>query len=236
MSLNTTIKKTDEKIAENLHEEYERWLIIGTRTGRISIIDLNTNQNALSFRAHDISIISLYPCITSFQPETLETNCSETRAEKARKYKGGLGISKSVGMEKLGILDDDADPTAAFALNDKNESQRSSNLRFSMSASDLHTIMTDQATNESYMKMGKFMFYAIYIGWYGNIAYWCFPLSQLQNQRIQCHRHRSLLWMQHQHLIRVAMAMRDKDRYHSHPVLLLNLIPYKLRLNPARHL
>lgn len=191
MSLNTTIKKTDEKIAENLHEEFERWLIIGTRTGRICIIDLNTNQNALSFRAHDIGIISLYSCITSFQPETLEEemNNTESRAEKARKYKGLSSkpdASKSVGFSELGIIEDEEEVTDG--VNEKisagKKKKRSSNLRFSLSASDLHTMMTDQATNESYLKMwGNSSLMLFTSDGNGNIAYWCFPLSELQKPK-----------------------------------------------------
>ena len=187
MSLNTTIKKTDEKIAENLHEEFERWLIIGTRTGRICIIDLNTNQNALSFRAHDIGIISLYSCITSFQPETLEElNNTESRAEKARKYKGlsKQDASKSVGFSELGIIEDQEVVMDGIEKMPGKKKKRSSNLRFSLSASDLHTIMTDQATNESYLKMwGNSSLMLFTSDGNGNIAYWCFPLSELQKPK-----------------------------------------------------
>ena len=184
MSLNTTIKRTDEKIAENLHQEYERWLVIGTKTGRISIIDLHTNQNALTFRAHDIGIISLYSCITSFQPETLEDiNNTETRAEKARKYKG-MGLQGSTSNTNTTENDDKLGPLVSDGRIPVTKKKRSSNLRFSLSASDLHTMMTDSATNESYLKMwGNSSLMLFTSDGNGNIAYWCFPLSELQKPK-----------------------------------------------------
>ena len=150
-SLNTVIKKTDNKIAANLHFEHERWLIFGTKFGHIAVIDLcsSTYRNVLSFRAHDIGILSVYSCITSFQPETTTTNNLKA------KYKERLNVSSSNNKQ----------------------------LRFSLSASDLHKMADPQTTNQ-YLKMyGNSSFLLFTSDGNGNLRFWCFPLSKLQREQ-----------------------------------------------------
>ncbi|ETO28286.1 hypothetical protein RFI_08846, partial [Reticulomyxa filosa] len=42
--------------------ETDKWLIVGTREGKVGIIDVQSNRLVFCFRAHDVGIVALFAC------------------------------------------------------------------------------------------------------------------------------------------------------------------------------